>query len=137
MFDSSSLLGFYSKSIRIQQRLISRFPDECELQNQLAVGFLLLGQPESAHDVLVKVLERWPGSGFAQVHYGFILKTTYNDYQNGALWMLSGIATREDGVVDGRFYFQLGDALTRLGRHQQALQVTYSRHRSTPFLYKY
>lgn len=37
--------------------------------------------------------------------------------------MASGIATREDGVIDGRFYFHLGDALTRLGRSEEARQV--------------
>ena len=37
--------------------------------------------------------------------------------------MTSGLATREDGVIDGRFYFHLGDALTRLGRPQEARQV--------------
>lgn len=60
---------------------------------------------------------------FSQVHYGFILKTTYDDSYNGARLMASGIATREDGVIDGRFYFHLGDALTRLGRSQEAQQV--------------
>lgn len=60
---------------------------------------------------------------FLQVHYGFILKTTYDDSYNGARLMASGIATREDGVIDGRFYFHLGDALTRLGRSQEAQQV--------------
>ena len=59
--------GFHSKAIRIQQRLIARFPDECHLQNQLAVGFLLINQPESARTILEAVLQRWPDSGFAQV----------------------------------------------------------------------
>jgi len=121
--DRMRFRGFHSKSIRIQQRLITRFPDECRLQNELAVGFLLLGQPESARAVLESILQRWPNSGFAQVHYGFVLKTTYDDSVDGARLMASGIATREDGVIDGRFYFHLGDALTRLGRSQEARQV--------------
>jgi len=121
--DRMQFRGFHSKAIRIQQRLIARFPDECHLQNQLAVGFLLINQPESARTILEAVLQRWPDSGFAQVHYGFILKTTYDDSYNGARLMTSGLATREDGVIDGRFYFHLGDALTRLGRPQEARQV--------------
>lgn len=103
--------------------MIERFPDDVDLQNQLAVGFLLAGQPESALGVLEKVLHRWPASGFAQVHYGFVLKTTYRDNDNGAKYLSSGIATKEAGVVDGRFYFHLGDALTRLGRHAEASEV--------------
>ncbi len=103
--------------------MISRFPDEIDLQNQLAIGFLLANQPESARPILEQVLERWPNSGFAQVHLGFILKTTFNDIVNGVKFMSSGIASKEEGVIDGRFYFQLGDGLTRLGRLQEAQQV--------------
>ena len=37
--------------------------------------------------------------------------------------MMSGLATKEEGVIDGRFYSHLGDALARLGRHEEAQQV--------------
>ena len=103
--------------------MIARCPDELDLQNQLAISFLLVNQPESARTVLEQVLERWPESGFAQVHYGFVLKTTYNDHEKAVQFLRSGIASRETGVIDGRFYFQLGDALTRLGRPEEAHQV--------------
>lgn len=119
----AALAGFHSKSIRIQQRLIARFPNEIDLQNQLAIGYLLANQPETARTVLEAVLERWPESGFAQVHLGFILKTTYNENDNSIRLMKSGIASREEGVIDGRFYFHLGDALARLGRKEEAQQV--------------
>lgn len=118
--------GFNSKAIRIQQRLVTRFPNEIQLQNQLAVGFLLANQPESAKSILEAVIERWPhgpGSGFAQVHLGFILKTTFSDYDNGARWMAAGISSRDEGVIDGRFYFHLGDAYNRLGLQREAKQV--------------
>lgn len=117
------MIGFHGKSIRIQQRLAARFPDVVDYQNQLAVGFLLLNQPDAARTVLESILQRWPNSGFAQVHLGFILKTTYDDYEAGAKWMMAGLATREEGVIDGRFYTHLGDALSRLGRHQEAQKV--------------
>ena len=116
-------LGFHGKAIRIQQRMVTRFPDDVDLQNQLAVSFLITNQPEAAKTILEDVLKRWPHSGFAQVHLGFILKTTYDDYENGARWMRSGMDTRDDGVTDGRFYFHLGDALIRLGRREEAQQV--------------
>nr|CAH0104148.1 unnamed protein product [Daphnia galeata] len=121
--DRMRFRGFHGKSIRIQQRLVARFPNNIEYQNQLAVGFLLTNQPEAARTILEGVLERWPQSGFAQVHLGFILKTTFEDYDAGARWMMAGIASREEGVIDGRFYSHLGDALTRLGKHQEAQKV--------------
>ncbi len=37
--------------------------------------------------------------------------------------MAAGISSRDEGVVDGRFYFHLGDAYERVGLHQQAKQV--------------
>lgn len=103
--------------------MVARFPDEVDLQNQLAVSFLITNQAEAAKTILEGVLQRWPESGFAQVHLGFILKTTFDDYEAGAGWMRSGINTRHDGVIDGRFYFHLGDALIRLGRREEAQQV--------------
>lgn len=103
--------------------MVARFPNDIEYQNQLAIGFLLTNQPEAARTILEGVLNRWPQSGFAQVHLGFILKTTYDDYDAGARWMMAGIASREEGVIDGRFYSHLGDALTRLGRHEEAQRV--------------
>ncbi|XP_057370983.1 aspartyl/asparaginyl beta-hydroxylase-like isoform X3 [Daphnia carinata] len=121
--DRMRFRGFHGKAIRIQQRLVARFPNDIEYQNQLAVGFLLTNQPEAARTILEGVLERWPQSGFAQVHLGFILKTTYNDYDAGARWMMAGIASREEGVIDGRFYSHLGDSLTRLGKHEEAQRI--------------
>ena len=84
----------------------------------------MAGQPQSALAVLEQVLQRWPRSGFAQVHYGFILKTTANDLERAVEYLRAGIDTREQGVIDGRFYYQLGDALNRLGRHDEAQQVS-------------
>lgn len=37
--------------------------------------------------------------------------------------MSEGIATREPGVIDGRFYFHLGDALARTGQSEKALSI--------------
>jgi aspartate beta-hydroxylase len=77
-----------------------------------------------AKRVLEDTLRRWPHNGFAQVHYGFILKTGDNDNEAAVDYLTRGIATREPGTIDGRFLFHLGDALTRLGRHEEAVKVT-------------
>ncbi|XP_046440384.1 aspartyl/asparaginyl beta-hydroxylase-like isoform X3 [Daphnia pulex] len=132
--DRMRFRGFHGKAIRIQQRLVARFPNDIQYQNQLAVGFLLTNQPEAARTILEGVLERWPKSGFAQVHLGFILKTTFEDYDAGARWMMAGIASREEGVIDGRFYSHLGDALTRLGKHQEAQRVYLDGEKEGVFL---
>jgi len=77
-----------------------------------------------AKHILEDTLSRWPDNGFAQVHYGFILKTGDNNNEAAVDYLTWGIATRDPGTMDGRFFFHLGDALTRLGRHDEAGEVT-------------
>lgn len=76
-----------------------------------------------ARKVLQQVLSKWPNDGFALVHYGFILKTADNKLKESIYYLKKGLSTKDEGVVDGRFYFHLGDALTRLGRHTEAEKV--------------
>ena len=45
------------------------------------------------------------------------------DYENAILYLKEGIETNETGTKDGRFYFNLGDALQRLGRNDEAREV--------------
>lgn len=73
--------------------------------------------------VLHETLIRWRYNGFALVHYGFVLKNLDQDYENAVLYLQEGIDTNEPGTKDGRFYFNLGDALQRLGRNEEALEV--------------
>lgn len=132
--DRMRFRGFHNKAVRVQQRLIERFPDEVELRNQMAISHLLLNQPQAARTVLEQVLERWPESGLARVHLGFVLKTAFDDDVNGAVHLAAGIASGDAGVVDGRFYLQLGDALQRLGRPHEAQQVYADGERAGVFL---
>lgn len=78
---------------------------------------------EEARPVLKEVLKKWPNDGFALVHHGFILKIADNKLEEAVDYLKRGIATNDTGVVDGRFYFHLGDALERLGKHGEAVQV--------------
>lgn len=74
--------------------------------------------------VLHEVLTRWRYNGFALVHYGFVLKNLDQDYDNAVLYLREGIDTNEPGTQDGRFYFNLGDALQRMGRNEEAREVS-------------
>lgn len=60
-----------------------------------------------------------PDSGVAKVHLGFILKTDESNYEESIKYLSEGIATREPGVIDGRFYFHWGDALHRIGKKKE------------------
>lgn len=70
------------------------------------------------------LLLKHPDDGLALVHYGFILKTVDNKLNESVNYLRRGIASKAKGVVDGRFYFHLGDALSRLGRQDEAMQVS-------------
>ena len=73
--------------------------------------------------VFWQVLEIEPNNGFAKVHLGFIVQTSDNDPASAIDLMRDGIASNEPGVIDGRFFFHLGDALQRLGRKEEAYEV--------------
>lgn len=73
----------------------------------------MLNKIEEAKKLLEEILALWPGNGFALVHLGFILKTSRNDMEGGAKLMMEGIKTKDEGVIEGMFFFHLGDALNR------------------------
>ena len=57
-----------------------------------------------------------PRNGFAKSHLGFILKADHLRYNEAIPLLRDGISSGEPGADDGRFYFHLGDALTRIGK---------------------
>ncbi|XP_054707090.1 aspartyl/asparaginyl beta-hydroxylase-like [Uloborus diversus] len=115
--------GFMGKSLRQLIEMSDKFPLNVELRNQIAVGYLLIGQNKEAKKTLLEVLKLNPNSGFAKVHLGFILKTDENNYSEAIHLLQEGIDSNEEGVTDGRFYFHLGDALQRSGKPEEAFQV--------------
>lgn len=82
-----------------------------------------LSRVDLARDVLRSTLKLWPANGVALVHYGFILKTIDNNLEEAVLHMQKGVDTKENGTLEGRFLFHLGDALARLGRQNEASEV--------------
>ncbi|KFM75528.1 hypothetical protein X975_22465, partial [Stegodyphus mimosarum] len=121
--DRMRFRGFMGKSLKLLSDMVTKFPQNIDLKNEMAVGYLLIGQNKEAKKVLIDVLKLAPNSGFAKVHLGFILKTDESKYEEAAKLMSEGIASREPGVIDGRFYFHLGDALHRTGKQTEALKV--------------
>ncbi|KDR14347.1 Aspartyl/asparaginyl beta-hydroxylase [Zootermopsis nevadensis] len=129
--------GQYHTAVHIHKKLIQRFSDDPAYPNQLAVTYLMINRLADAKHILEDTLRRWPENGFAQVHYGFILKTSDNNNEAAVDYLTQGIATREPGTLDGRFFFHLGDALTRLGRHEEAGKIYDLGVREGLFLSKY
>lgn len=92
---------------------------------------------KEAKNLLFDVLSKWPNNGFALVHYGFILKTNDNNINEAIFYLQKGINSKAAGVIDGRFYFHLGDALTRLGKNNEAYKLYEDGVLNNVFLSKY
>ncbi|KAM7346098.1 uncharacterized protein ACRADG_012093 isoform 2-T2 [Cochliomyia hominivorax] len=116
-------LGQYQQSIPIHHQLIEKFPQDPSVRNQLVITYLMLNRLLDAKKELQEILQLWPQDGLALVHYGFVLKQLDHDYHNASIYLQQGIATNEKGTQDGRFYFQLGESLQRLGKRNEALEV--------------
>ncbi|KAK3867181.1 hypothetical protein Pcinc_027331 [Petrolisthes cinctipes] len=121
--DRMQFRGMTSKALRVQQRLLQRFPEDVNLRNKMGLSYVMMSQYAAAKEVFETVLNKWPNNGFALVHYGYVLRT-HDQNNTGAAWYLSrGIESREEGTQDSRFYYGLGDVLQRLGKSQEAYKV--------------
>ncbi|XP_042906102.1 aspartyl/asparaginyl beta-hydroxylase isoform X2 [Parasteatoda tepidariorum] len=129
--------GFMGKSVKLLSTMLTKYPQNIEVRNLLAVGYLLIGQNKAAKKEFQDILKVFPDSGFAKVHLGFILKTDESKYEESIKLLSEGIASRESGVLDGRFYFHLGDALHRIDRNNEALKVYDEAVKEGLFLSRY
>ncbi|GAB1288299.1 Aspartyl/asparaginyl beta-hydroxylase [Apodemus speciosus] len=137
--ERQQFLGHMRGSLLTLQRLVQLFPSDTTLKNDLGVGYLLMGDNDSAKKVYEEVLNVTPNDGFAKVHYGFILKAQnkiaesipyLKEHQlHEPLWHhccqnsqqkppQEGIESGAPGTDDGRFYFHLGDAMQRVGNKE-------------------
>ncbi|KRT84459.1 Tetratricopeptide repeat-containing protein, partial [Oryctes borbonicus] len=130
-------IGNYGRAISVHKKLIERFPEEVKYKNDLAVTYLTTNRIPEARSLLIDILHKFPNNGFALVHYGFILKTVDNNLSNAIDYLRRGIETKEPGVIDGRFYFHLGDALARLGKNNEAMKIYEDGVLNKVFLSKY
>jgi aspartate beta-hydroxylase len=73
--------------------------------------------------VLHETLLRDRHDPVALVHYGFVLKNLDNDLKGSVIFLSEGIESDDPATRDGRFYHALGDALQRLDRNDEAMQV--------------
>nr|XP_025121140.1 aspartyl/asparaginyl beta-hydroxylase isoform X3 [Bubalus bubalis] len=115
--DRQQFLGHMRGSLLTLQKLVQLFPDDTSLKNDLGVGYLLIGDNDSARKVYEEVLSVTPNDGFAKVHYGFILKAQ-NKIAESIPYLKEGIESGDPGTDDGRFYFHLGDAMQRVGNKE-------------------
>ena len=70
------------------------------------------------------MLEVLPTDGHAKSHVGFILKSL--DKLNESIpYLTEGINSGDPGADNGRFYFHLGDAYTRLHKPDEVISLQF------------
>jgi aspartate beta-hydroxylase len=121
--DRMQFRGWTAQGVRTMQKLLDMYPEEYKLNNDLGVQYLILNKMTEAKQAFHQVLDKDPTNGIALVHYGFILKTHGNDMDSSIPYLQRGIDTGDEGTVDGRFFFHLGDAYFRKGEHNKSLEV--------------
>lgn len=121
--DRMKFRGYLANAAEVELSVLKKFPDDISIRKQLSVTYLQMGNNSEAKKMLEEILRASPNDGFAKVHYGFILKTAENRIQDAIKYLSEGIATGEEGTRDGRFFFQLGDALSREKRTDEAYKV--------------
>ncbi|KAI1716435.1 aspartyl/Asparaginyl beta-hydroxylase domain-containing protein [Ditylenchus destructor] len=122
LIECAKFIGNLHKAVTVQRALIDRFPGEPALQNEFGKTFLMMGRPDDARKVFTNILDNDPSNSVAQAYYGYILKVYEDDLEKGVQLMKKGLK-HEDVANDSKFYFHLGDALTRLGRNQEAYKI--------------
>lgn len=112
------------KIIQVQRALVDRFPDDLDAQCEFGVTWLGMRRPEEAANVFKNILDSEPSHAVAQAYYGYILMVHEENLERGVQLLRRAIRSgRTEVTEDPKFYFHLGDGLTRLGRKQEALSV--------------
>ncbi|KAK6112788.1 Aspartyl/Asparaginyl beta-hydroxylase family protein [Brugia pahangi] len=122
LIDRARFRGLLHRVLQAQRSLIDRYPDDLQLHNNQGLTFLMMGREDDARRVFENVLKISPTNGIAQAYFGYILKLS-GDLENGVLYMRKGLRTVREVIADPRFYYHFGEALTRLGKRQEAYRV--------------
>ncbi|VBB26659.1 unnamed protein product, partial [Acanthocheilonema viteae] len=122
LIDRARFLGLLHRVLQAQRSLIDRYPDDLQLYNNQGLTFLMMGREDDARRIFENVLKISPTNGVAQAYFGYILKLS-GDFENGVLYMRKGLRGVRDVIADPRFYYHFGEALTRLGKKQEAYRV--------------
>ncbi|XP_074656499.1 aspartyl/asparaginyl beta-hydroxylase-like isoform X2 [Tubulanus polymorphus] len=115
--------GWNGEAVRLRAKLAKMFPGDLSLMNNLGVSLLMIGSNRKAKLAFEEVLEKDPQNGFAQAHYGFILKTDDQNFPLAIRYLKSGLASKQPGTNKGLFYVHLGDALNRNGQKNESYDV--------------
>jgi aspartate beta-hydroxylase len=76
-----------------------------------------------AEDALKETLQLWPNDRVALAHYGFVLKTRHNRYEEAIEAFKKALEGDAGPANEARFYYHYGDSLLLLGRREEADKI--------------
>ncbi|RVE48277.1 hypothetical protein evm_007028 [Chilo suppressalis] len=118
--DRIQFRGNYLNAEPVYKLLIRRFPNDPAYRNNLTISFLMANRADLAEESIKETLERWPDDRLALAHYGFVLKTRHNRYEEAAEAFRKALEGDTGPANEARFYYHYGDSLLLLGRREEA-----------------
>ncbi|KAH8347990.1 hypothetical protein KR084_002917 [Drosophila pseudotakahashii] len=116
-------LGYHRQATTIHELLIERLPGDPRLRNQLSLTHLMVNNLQQVEKVAAETLQLWPTNAVAQLHYGLALRQLHGDNAKALLYLRYAVESQEEGTQEAFFYLSLGEALQRLSKNPEALEV--------------
>lgn len=116
-----TIRGWISEACQTLSSLTSIYPDDLELHIELGLKYMQSGFYEHARTTFIETLNKDLTNDFAMVYLGYIMKLIDKELEQSLKFMKAGLATAP--IDDLKFYVELGEALTRGGRHAEAHEV--------------
>jgi aspartate beta-hydroxylase len=118
-----NFLGKINDAIFYNKQLVLRIPNNFALVNDLGISYLMVNRPQLAKEQFINVLNATNNKdSVALCHYAFILKQFDNRILDSIDYFKNCLKDNSSNVMDGRFFYHLGDALQRLNRTEEAYE---------------
>lgn len=121
--DRLQSIGLFKRASAVHEALTARFPTDPEIRVQRAINFLLSDDLPSAKKILHNTLMNWRYHGRALLYYAYTLAQYDKDYEGAVAYFQEGFEMVEEKPLDGRLFLVYGEALQRLERDEDAIQV--------------
>jgi aspartate beta-hydroxylase len=115
-------IGKIGDAIKYNAILLERFKNNIGLLNQQGINYLIADKPRLAKEQFSRVFGLTQNKNtIALCHYAFILKQFENKMNESIEYFRQCLLSREKSVMDGRFFYHLGDALQRSNRTSEVI----------------
>lgn len=115
-------IGHPRDAVKYNELLVAKFPADLNLINELGVNYLIVNKPSLAKKQFNRILKSLdPNNSFALCHLAYILKQYERKINESIEIFKKCLTNNNQNVMDGKFFNQLGDALTRFNRTEEVL----------------